>query len=183
VAIGIVGNFTPWKRHELFLEAAARVLTRHPQARFLIVGDEVFPENRGRRALLQEQARGLGLDRSAIFLGQRSDMEKIMQALDVLASAAEAEACSRAMLEAMASGVPVVAADAGGNPELVLPEDTGLLFPPGDVAAFAAAMGRLCEDRQARAAMGRNARRRAEREFAIERQVGEIQAIYDDLLR
>jgi glycosyltransferase involved in cell wall biosynthesis len=182
VALGIVGNFSPWKNHELFLRAAALLADGTPRARFLIVGGEVFPENRGREAALRDGAARLNLAGRVGFLGVREDMPAVMDALDVLVSAAEVEACSRAILEAMACGTPVVAADAGGNPELVAPGETGLLFPHGDAHALAAALRTLTEDDTLRKTMGAAARARAEAQFGIERQVREIEAVYDTLM-
>ncbi len=183
VAVGIVGNLSPVKEHELFLRAASHVAALAPQARFLVVGGEVFPENRGREAALRAETRRLGLERRVAFLGVREDMPAVMDALDILVSAAAAEACSRATVEAMAAGIPVVGADAGGTPELVAPGETGLLVPPQDAPALAAAVARLVEDAPGRKAMGAAARARAEAHFAIEAQVRAIEAVYDGVLR
>lgn len=182
VAIGIVGNFTPWKNHGLFFRAAALLKGGSLRSRFFVVGGEVFPENRGREAWLRDEARRLGLEKEVSFLGIREDMPAVMDALDLLVSTAEVEACSRAILEAMASGTPVVAADAGGNPELVAAGETGLLFSPGDARALAAALRRLIAEVSMRTAMGPKARARAEMHFGIERQVRRIEALYTEVL-
>jgi len=182
IAIGIVGNFSPIKRHELFFEAAARLADNSPALRFLVVGGEVFTDNLGREAALKAEVRRLGLMEQVRFLGVRTDMPAVLDALDIVVSPCEAEACSRALLEAMASGTPVVAVNGGGNPELVLSDRTGLLCPPGDPAALADAIDRLCRDSALRTAMGRAARARAETHFPIERQVRETEEVYRGLL-
>jgi glycosyltransferase involved in cell wall biosynthesis len=181
VLVGMVGNLTPWKKHELFLQAAASMQRRAPAVRFLIVGGEVFAENRGRDAALRAEAARLGLGQAVCFLGPRDDMPAVMDALDILVSAAEVEACSRAVLEATACGTPVIAADAGGNPELVQPGRTGLLFPPGNVEALAQALLDLAHDADRRAAMGHAAVALAHAEFDLERQARETQALYSEL--
>jgi glycosyltransferase involved in cell wall biosynthesis len=183
VAVGIVGNFVPWKNHELFLRSAALLGPDLAHVRFFVVGGEVFPENLGREATLRAEARRLGLEGRVSFLGVRTDMPAVMDALDVLVSPAEVEACSRAILEGMASGTPVIGADAGGTPELIAPGKTGLLFRAGDACALATALRRVIEDAGLRKAMGEAARARTEAGFSIERQVREIQAVYDGLLR
>ena len=182
VAVGIVGNFSPWKRHDLFLQAAASLDPAVHRARILVVGGEVFPANRGQEARLRAETRGLGLEDRVHFLGVRQDMPAVMDALDILVSPAQFEACSRAILEAMAAGTPVVGADDGGNPELIVPGETGLLVPSGDPHALARALQHLIEDAPLRMAMGRAARARAEAAFSIERQVRETEAVYDAIL-
>ena len=182
VAVGIVGNLSPVKQHEVFLEAAAILAPTLPRARFFVVGGEVFPENRGREAVLHAGASRLGVEGRVRFLGERQDMPAIMDALDVVVSACDVEACSRAILEAMASGTPVVGADAGGNPELIVHGETGLLFSTGRADALAQALRTLAEDAPRRRRMGEAARGRAEAAFSIERQVRQIEALYAGLL-
>ncbi len=182
VAVGMVGNFSPLKRHELFLRAAAMVAPDLHHAHFLVIGSEVFPENRGRDAALRAESRRLGLNGRVSFLGSRDDMPEVMDALDILVSACEVEACSRAILEAMASGTPVIASDAGGNPELVVPDETGLLFPPGDAKGLARALHKVIQGAPLRKTMGDAARARAQARFSIERQVRETEVAYDATL-
>jgi glycosyltransferase involved in cell wall biosynthesis len=182
VAIGIVGNFSPVKRHDVFLRAAAIVGPRRAAARFFVVGGEVFEANRGRDAALRAEARRLGVEGRVAFLGRREDVPAVMDALDILVSTADPEACSRAILEAMASGTPVIGAAAGGTPELIVPEETGLLFRPGDADALAAALLRVIDDTRLRRAMGQAGRARAEAKFSVERQVRETEAVYASIL-
>ncbi len=183
VAVGIVGNFGPVKRLELFLQAAAVLGPGLPHVRFVIVGGEVFPEHRGRDAALRAEAGRHGVEERVRFLGVREDMPAVMDALDMLVSTSEVEACSRSILEAMASGIPVIGADAGGTPELIVPGETGLLFPVGDARALASAIRRLAEDAPLRKAMGRAGRIAAQARFNIEQQVRAIETLYDAILR
>jgi glycosyltransferase involved in cell wall biosynthesis len=180
IAVGIVGNFSPTKNYELFLRAAALLGSGLGHVRFFIVGGEIFPENRGREAILRAETQRLGLDKRVSFLGVRQDMPAVMDALDILVSTSAAEACSRAILEAMACGTPVIGADAGGTPELIAAGETGLLFPAGNAHALAAALRRLIGDAPLRQAMGAAAR--AEAQFSIERQIRDIEAVYESLL-
>jgi glycosyltransferase involved in cell wall biosynthesis len=181
VAVGIVGNLSPLKRHEVFLRAAARGAGDAPAARFLVIGSEVFAENRGRAAALRDEARRLGLGERVRFVDWQTDMPAVMDGLDVLVSACDVEACSRAVVEALACGTPVVAAAAGGNPELVRDGQSGVLVRPGDDAALAAALGRLVRDGSLRKAMGDAARRDAEARFDVRAQARAIERVYDAL--
>ncbi|CAN5621187.1 hypothetical protein BH18ACT1_BH18ACT1_02380 [soil metagenome] len=95
-------------------------------------------------------------------------MPEVLRALDVLVNASRAEPFGRSVLEAQASGVPVVATDAGGIPEFVSDGVTGLLVPPGDEPALAAAIDRLLEDEELRARLAAAGRAQAEERFALE---------------
>ncbi len=182
ILVGIVGNFSPLKRHEVFLGAAARLASAPERVRFLVVGGEVFRENHGREAALRAEASRLGLGERVRFLGVRQDMPSVMDALDILVAPCEVEACSRAILEAMGTGTAALVPDAGGNPELVAHGESGLLLPPGDAGALTAALARLIDDAPLRDAMGRAARARAVERFGIEQQVTGTERVYRALL-
>jgi glycosyltransferase involved in cell wall biosynthesis len=182
VLVGIVGNFTPVKGHDIFIHAASRLAARDRTIRFWVVGGETFAGNKGRGATLRALVNDLGLEKCVQFLDHRDDMPAVMDALDILAVPSYMEACSRAILEAMAAGKPVVATNVGGNPELVKDGETGVLVAPRDVAALAEAIRRLSEDTHLRRRMGATARTRAETDFSVVRQVGQTQALYADVL-
>ncbi len=162
--VGMVAHLTPWKGHEEFLSVAAKV----PGARFLLCGGEIYETegHTGYAERLQRRAVDLGLGGRVHFLGNRDDIPEILAALDVLVHCPTApEPFGRAVAEAMAVGKPVVAARAGGLPELVQHEVTGLLVPPGDVTACATAVTRLLSDAGLRARLGAAGRLRAESLF------------------
>ena len=150
--------------------------------RFLVVGGEVFAENRGRDMALRDLAHRLELGGRLTFVGWRTDMAAVMDGLDVLVSTCDVEACSRAVVEALASGTPVVAAGARGNPPRVRDGETGVLVPAGDDAALAAALVSLVRDAALRKTMGDAARRDAEARFDVRRQVAAIERVYDGLV-
>jgi len=129
--VGIVAALRPEKNHRLFLDAAARLLRRLPDARFVVVGDG--PE----RAGLETTARSLGLHDAVLWLGTRSDVPELLRALDVFTLTSTSEASPVSILEAMASGLPVVASDIGSVSESVRCGETGLLVPSGDASQFA----------------------------------------------
>jgi L-malate glycosyltransferase len=182
VLVGIAGNFTPVKGHDIFIHAASRLAARDRTIRFWVVGGETFAGNKGRGAILRALVNDLGLEKCVQFLDHRDNMPVVMDALDILAVPSYMEACSRAILEAMAAGKPVVATNVGGNPELVKDGETGVLVAPRDVAALAEGIMRLSEDPHLRGRMGAAARTRAEADFSVVRQVGQTQALYADVL-
>jgi glycosyltransferase involved in cell wall biosynthesis len=142
----------------------------------------VFAENRARAAELRALATALDLEQTVTFVGPRDDMPQVMDALDVLVAASSIEACSRAVLEAMATGTPVVAARAGGNPELVEAGASGLLFAPESAEDLAGVLELLIVDLDRRRAMGAAARARAVEHFGIGKQVAAIEAVYTAVL-
>lgn len=116
-------------------------------------------------------------------LGFRDDAPQILAASDVsVLPSLRREGLPRAVIESMAYGTPVIVSDAGGNPELVEHERSGLVVPAGDVEALAAAILRLYVDRDFRAELGRNARRRIATCFTVERTAAETLEMYEQLL-
>ena len=145
VAIALIGQITPLKGHDEFLSAVARVARERTDVEFLVVGEDREPgapfETRLRR-----RARELGLDATVRFLGYQEDLFGLLAAVDAVAVPSWNEAFSLVAVEAMATGRPVVATRVGGLAETVEDEVTGLLVPPRDDAALAAAFIRLAED-------------------------------------
>lgn len=179
--VGIVGVLAPWKGHVQFIEAAARVLRKFPDTRFLIVGDEIYETDGhgGYRERLVEQVERLGLDESVIFTGYRKDIPEIMSALDLVVHASSLpEPFGRVLIEAMAAGKPVVATRAGGVPEVVEDGVTGLLVTPGDVEQLAEAIARLLGEPDKAREMGRMGRERVERLFSAEEHARRVEKIY-----
>jgi glycosyltransferase involved in cell wall biosynthesis len=183
VLVGMVGNFSPVKGHEVFLQAATGLIRHGKNVQFWVVGGETFDANQGRERALKAMAAALKLEAHVRFLGRRDDMPAIMDALDILAAPSYAEACSRAILEAMAAGTPVIATRVGGNPELVEDGATGILVPAGNPEVLGNAIQSLVRDTGRRRQLGQAGRARAAAMFTIERQVKQTQAVYDALLR
>lgn len=143
--VGMVARLHPVKGHELFIRAAA-VLVRQaaggPPVRFLIVGGG----EPSYRRQLEELSQGLGLGASLLFLGEREDVPEVLSGLDVAVVPSRFEGFSLAAIEAMACGVPVVAAAVGALPEIVSDGVNGLLARPGDCADLADRISALLSD-------------------------------------
>jgi glycosyltransferase involved in cell wall biosynthesis len=162
VRFGVVGALTPLKGQDLFLRAAARVVRELPHARFVLVGGTPYRTEAGLgfAEALRREASALGLDGRVRFLGQRADAARVIASLDVLVQPNRGpEGLGRAVLEAMACGVAVVAVERWGLGEIVRDGETGLATPHLDVEALAARMRRLGTDAALRVRLGRAGRR------------------------
>jgi glycosyltransferase involved in cell wall biosynthesis len=168
---GTVGRLDPVKNLQVMLRAHALLLVKHPDARAVIVGDG--PE----RGTLETLAAELGIAHAVIFTGYRSDVRALMAAFDVYVNTSKYEGVSLTILEAMASSLPVVATPVGGNPEVVIDQETGLLVP-GCARSVADANSLLALDFRRRRRMGDAGRWRVIRHFSIARMVGDYASAY-----
>jgi glycosyltransferase involved in cell wall biosynthesis len=141
----------------------------------------VVGEGPERQVLTEEIAAG-GLEGTVWLAGDRTDIPALLASMDVFLLPSLGEGISNTILEAMASGLPVIASDVGGNPELVTEGETGMLVPAGDVPALAEAMLRLCDELALRRRMGVAAQLEAQRRFAWDRAVEQYLGVYDALL-
>jgi N-acetyl-alpha-D-glucosaminyl L-malate synthase BshA len=170
-----VSNFRPVKRVQDVVRVFARVRARRP-AKLLLVGDG--PDAEQTRAL----AATLGVAGDVTFLGERIDLTDVLCHSDVFLLTSETESFGLAALEAMACGVPVVAAAVGGLPEVITDGETGLLAPLADIDALTAQVSRLLDDEALRAKMARAARQRAVTVFQVAPAVEKYAAVYRRVL-
>lgn len=182
VVIGTVGQLVPWKRQDLFLEAAARILARVPRSWFLVVGADLFGEHSDYVAELRRLAGSLQLGDRAIFTGYREDIASVMAAMDVMLHPAEDEPLGRAVMEAMSLGVPCVAANACGPAEIIEDGISGILTPPGDAATMAARTMELLGRPGGVQRMGEAAARRITTAFSAERMARLTEDLYEEAL-
>ncbi len=182
ITVGYVGSLTRVKQIEVLLKAVARILPSCPRLRLLIVGGEPVATQRLREGRTDLWLRGiaseLGLGDRVVFTGARSSVQKELKEMDIFVLPSILEGMSNALLEAMATGLPVIAADSGGNRELVDEGNTGYLFPPGDDQKLGEIMLRLLGSEEKRRSMGRAARQRVMEQFTAQRMVAEMERIY-----
>lgn len=175
--VGCVGTLRSVKGHRYLIEAIAAVREEIPHVHLSLVGDG--PE-RGELDALRQR---LGLNGCVSLLGMRDDVNALLRQFDVFVLPSLSEGISNALLEAMAAGLPVVATNVGGNPEVVQHGVTGLLVPPQDSRALADALLQLLSDPDARQAMGRKGRERVEAHFSLSVMAQRYGEIYEAALR
>ena len=174
--IGTVGSLTPKKGYRYLIEAVGILASKEIPAELTFVGDGPL------RNELEQQAVRSGLGERVRFTGTTADVSKALDTFDVFAGSSLREGLPLVVLEAMASGKPVVTTDVGGNGEAVIDGTTGLLVPPGDPDALADALEALWKDDGKRDAMGRAGRDRVERHFSARKMVAETEKIYESIL-
>jgi sugar transferase (PEP-CTERM/EpsH1 system associated) len=183
VVFGSVGRMVEVKDYPTLVRAFIRLLQQQPElairARLVIVGEGPA------RAACLELLQTAGFADLAWLPGERHDIAAIMQALDVFVLPSRNEGISNTILEALASGLPVIATAVGGNPELVEPDVNGVLVQPGEVADMAQALHAYLGGLDARTRMaeqGANARLHAEQRFSIPAMAEAYGTVYDQTL-
>jgi glycosyltransferase involved in cell wall biosynthesis len=182
----MVAIFAPWKGQDVFLRAAKMVIERAARTRFVLVGDDIYDTagHGGRRTQLEQLARELGIAEAVRFTGFLDEgIAAAYAGLDVMVHASTApEPFGRTLIEAMAAGTAVIAANDGGVPEIIENEKHGLLTAPGNADALAAALLRLLSDRELRLRLSDQGRERVRSEFSEKAIGGKMMAVYDELL-
>lgn len=162
--VGHVGAFTERKGHRFLLEALHSMpeLLRERDVHVLFVGQGEEEES------LRGRIESLALTGRVHVLGYRKDARKIIGLLDLLVLPSTLETQPFVILEAMSAGTPVLSTTIFGIPDMVVPEETGLLVPPGDSIALAAALGRLVRDDERRRELGEEGRERYLERFTLD---------------
>lgn len=175
--IGIVGRLAKQKGHRHLFKAISHLKGRTPNIRLIVVGDGELKKE------LEEYARKLNIEKEVIFLGFRKDMPALYSLMDVFCLPSEFEGFGIAIIEAMAAGKPVVAANVGGIPEVVIDGEAGILVPSRDSNALAQAVLKLLKNQALAKRMGEAGRRRVEKYFTLDRMIEKTEALYDKLIQ
>lgn len=170
-----IGRLVPQKNHQLFLAAAAALLRDVPQQRFVIVGDGPL------RADLERQAKEMNIAGRVTFTGERRDVDVLLRGAALFWLTSRWEGMPNVVLEALASGVPVVASDVGGARALIREGQDGFVVASGDAPAFVARSRELLMDAGKMESFRRSARARAG-EFSVPRMIDGLCAVYDEAL-
>lgn len=171
-----VGRFVAVKGYAHLVDAAAALERARPGVHWVLAGDGEL------RPALEAQARRLGLGGRIHFTGWRDDVPALVAQGDLFVLPSLEEPFGRVLIEAMAMGKAVVATAAGGVPEIVVEGETGLLVPPGDPEALAAAVRALLDDAPRGARLGAAGRRRAETVFSLAGHVAAVERVYGEAL-
>lgn len=178
--MGTVGRMQTVKAQPLLVRAFLRALeiapALRPRLRLVLAGDGPL------RAECEALLARAGASDLAWLAGERADVPDVMRGLDCFVLPSLAEGISNTILEAMASGLPVIATDVGGNSDLVAAGETGRIVPPGDVEALAAAIAAEAADPDRARAMGRAGRSRVLERFSLPAMVAAYEAVYREVL-
>lgn len=176
--VGIVSILRHWKGHRYLLEAALKVISIYPKARFLIVGNGPQWDN------LQRQVRTLRIEKNVIMTGFRDDIPRIMAALDIFVLLSYAsEGTSQVIPQALAMGKPVIAANVGGLPEIIEDGVTGLLVAPKDHEAVSDAILWLAEHREKAREMALRGRDKIVKNYTFQGMIDQTEKGYHRVLK
>jgi glycosyltransferase involved in cell wall biosynthesis len=171
-----VGSLKPLKGFDLLIRAATPVLTAHRDARLVFIGDGV---DRDALAALAAQQ---GVGAQVVFAGLRDEVNVLLRAADALVLSSRTEALPTVILEAMATGLPVVTTRVGGVPEIVEPDRSAVMVPPEDEGALRAAIERIADSPDLRRTMGARGRAIVEARFRLERMCEGREALFEEVL-
>jgi glycosyltransferase involved in cell wall biosynthesis len=174
--VGCIARLDPVKEHALLLAAFSRILLSHPDARLVLVGDGPL------RGALEAQVAATGLSHAVLFAGNCPDPVPIYRDLDAFALASRSEGTSISILEALASGLPVIATAVGGTPDLLCGGECGLLVPSGDAEALANAIIRVLDEPALKAHLAEAGRARAVSAFSQTAMVEAYETLYWSVL-
>ncbi|MBT6564251.1 MAG: glycosyltransferase family 4 protein, partial [Candidatus Scalindua sp.] len=180
LVIGTVGRIDSEKGYECFLESARIILQDIEKVHFLVVGEASNPSFEKSLYKMSEEK---GIDKKTTFTGYRRDIPQLIGSMDVVVLPSEIDACSRVLFESMAMQKPLVAANAGGTPEIVQDCITGLLVKPRDSSEMAKCILKLLHNKSLSEQYGKAGRKRVEEMFTIERNIEETESVYLELLK
>ena len=173
--VGSLGSLIEVKNHRLLIEAFTLLTQSEVDLRIIGEGPE--------RAALEEQIRTAGLGNRITLLGHNADPSPAIRQFDIFCLSSHSEQMPIAVLEAMASGLPVVSTDVGDVKNMVAQSNRGFIVPPGDPAAYSRALAALLGDAELRAGIGADNRKRCEDEFEFGLMVRRHRELYDQCIR
>ena len=171
-----VAALVPHKGQRYLIDAFASVVRAVPDARLVILGQGELHES------LVKQVHRLGLDKHVLLPGFRTDVLSLMKTADIFVMSSTMEGLGTSLLDAMGCARPIVATDTGGIPEVVVDEETGLLVPPKDANALAAALVALLQDEDRARRYATAGYERVHRRFSVDHMVAETASVYEQLL-
>ena len=188
LVLGVVAQLTPWKGQDTAIKALEMVCDEGIDAELLLIGSAKFVaratryDNEAYAASLRQVVADARLEDRVSWMGEREDVPELVRALDILLLPSWEEPFGRALIEAMALGVPVIATNVGGPAEIVEDGREGYLLPPREPRAWALAISRLANDSELAQRMGRAGRQRVEAAFTVGHHVAAMVDVYERAL-
>lgn len=188
--LAVIAQVTPWKGQDDAIRIARALVESHPRLQLLLVGSAKFDsaatryDNVAFLESLHRDVEALGMTGVVRFMGERDDVPELLRAVDVLLAPSWEEPFGRAIIEAMAAGVPVLATAVGGPPEILGTDegDGGITLPPRRPDVWAESARELLGDRERLQRMSEGGRRSARARFGVERHAEEIVSVYSAVL-
>jgi len=177
-----IGQFVPWKKQFLFVEAAERFLQDGLEAQFIIIGDDIFGRDSKYKRELINKVKASSFASYIEIIGWQNHLDKYWAQIDCLVHTAETEPFGRVVIEAMMHGVPVIAAESGGPGEIIINGNTGILFAPDDIEELIAAMKTISRDRSLVHNLVTNARGEIASKFQASETANRILQLYEKLM-
>lgn len=174
--LGTVARLDSIKNQKIMIQALKQVREKYDKVILLMVGDGPEREN------LEQLARDLGLESHVIFTGFRQDTPLFYNIMDAFLLISFSEGTAMTLLEAMACGLPCIVSDVGGNPEIVVHNQTGLVIPSDDIHSLTKAITRLIESKDLREMYGTAGKNRFNSEFSIKNMIEKFEKLYEDVL-
>ena len=174
--VGSVGRLVPVKGFEVFVESIKELAACGERVRGLLVGQGTLYDK-----LRRLSVNGNGMA-STMFLGNRDDVDDILQAFDVYVSTSYSEGMSNTILEAMASRIPIIATAVGGTVELVRANSSGILIAPGDSKKLSRSLMYRANNPEERVWLGSGARTRCEMDFSLDSMINRYESLYQSCI-
>ncbi len=181
VLVGTVGHLAPIKGHDVFVRAAALISARRPEVQFVVIGEDKSPQM-GYRKFLENLVAELGVNGSVAMPGWHDDIPGLLSSLTLFVSTARSEPFGLSIVEAMAAGLPVVAAASEGALEIIEDGHSGKLVPVDDPQSLAKAINNLLDDPLERSRLGRNAMLAARERYSLTRMASDTERVYREVL-
>lgn len=181
--VGLVANFRKNKNHLFLLKAFRELVQRRPQVRLVFVGQGFPHDPQNSEPEISAYILEHGLERSVQLMGYRPDVQEVLQAMDLCCLVSYKEGLPLSLIEAMASGLPVIGTDIEGIRGVIRPGENGLLVVPDDVAALTNALSSVIDDAGMSRRMGAASQRIAREKYALTRSVEETQRLFLSLAR
>jgi glycosyltransferase involved in cell wall biosynthesis len=177
-----VGQFVPWKKQTLFVEAACLLTRKDVKAEFYIIGDDIFKRDYKYKVKLLNMIRNCAAPEKFTLLGWQGSMEEMWNKVDCLVHTADREPFGRVIIEAMAHKIPVIAVNDGGPREIIQNGETGILVNPDDAEALGEAMLRIAQNKELARRLAESGYERVISDFSAEKTAENIRRIYNEVL-
>ena len=182
VTFANIGQFVPWKKQFLFIEAAERFLQEDCNTGFILIGDDIFARDGRCKQELINRVRTSSFAQNIKIIGWQDNLDSFWPKIDCLVHTADTEPFGRVIIEAMAHGVPVIATAGGGPAEIITNGSTGLLFDPDDLEGLIWAMKTISQDKELAHNLAANGREHIVSNFQARKTAERIANVYEELM-